>query len=378
MTCRFSVKNYVKPIFPLVCRFLSLFLVFMQIFTVNNFLAADEEKWGTLEDGEVHVFYCSHQDIGWEDSYYNCRQKRNDLIIKPVLDWISLDSNYKYCVEYSRILMDFLDLNHTYKPTVIAHTKTGNIEWGATYNCGYESLFSSEALVRQTYLGRKWIKNYLGDGCDTHCAWNVDAPVRALQAPQIYKKAGIKYMMASRYKKGFFKWSSPNAHEGTDDYSMLVFSDGKYDYPWVYFPRTETGDTFSNGLFVPYGYFKKQPNETGSTRDPVPGDIDYIPEYINDYWKDVDTYNGTWYAWNDYYSGKNLSDIMLVMYMTDMGIPRQFMGSLEVQGESYLLSEYDASMTGGDPSLILSTAGQAMAAVETAANNQGVGTTFYD
>ena len=84
--------------------------------------------------------------------------------------------------------------------------KSGQIEVGGTYNCAYESLFSSEALVRQTYLGRKWLR---GLGCDTEVAWNVDPPIRSLQTPQIYKKAGIKYMMGKPLQEGFFQMEQP-------------------------------------------------------------------------------------------------------------------------------------------------------------------------
>jgi len=174
--------------------------------------SADDRDWGNLSGGNVTFFYCSHQDLGWEDSYHNCRAKRNQYMIEPVVGWAKNHSDYKYCIEYTRAAMDFQEYTQTTEgketlwPDFVNLVKSGQIEVGGTYNCGYESLFSGEGLVRQTYLGRKWLRDL---GCDTKVAWNVDPPIRALQTAQIYKKAGIEYMMDSRYKKGFFQMEQP-------------------------------------------------------------------------------------------------------------------------------------------------------------------------
>jgi alpha-mannosidase len=41
---------------------------------------------------------------------------------------------------------------------ILKYTKEGRLEWGATYNQPYESMYDGEALIRQTDLGRKLLK----------------------------------------------------------------------------------------------------------------------------------------------------------------------------------------------------------------------------
>ncbi len=37
--------------------------------------SADERDWGNLTNGNIYLFYCSHQDLGWENSYFQCKKK---------------------------------------------------------------------------------------------------------------------------------------------------------------------------------------------------------------------------------------------------------------------------------------------------------------
>jgi len=153
--------------------------------------SAAERDWGNLTNGNIYFFYCSHQDLGWEGSYHDSKDKRNKFMIEPVVEWAKDHRNYKYCIEYTRSVMDFQEYTQTTPGKAslwgdfVNLVKSGQIEVGGTYNCGYESLFSGEGLVRQTYLGRKWLRDL---GCDTEVAWNVDPPVRSLQTAQIYKR----------------------------------------------------------------------------------------------------------------------------------------------------------------------------------------------
>jgi len=257
--------------------------------------SAAERDWGNLTNGNIYFFYCSHQDLGWEGSYYDCKKKRNQDMIEPVVEWAKDHSDYKYCIEYTRSVMDFQEYTQTTPGKAslwgdfVNLVKSGQIEVGGTYNCGYESLFSGEGLVRQTYLGRKWLRDL---GCDTEVAWNVDPPVRSLQTAQIYKKAGIKYMMDSRYKKGFFKWKSPNVHDGSNDYSILVYSQGDYGYTWSGFLREAANDPYHSNLLEPWlGYhgilypYSFNGKDHSDNNHPVATSVeDYILDYANHYW----------------------------------------------------------------------------------------------
>jgi alpha-mannosidase len=376
-------------------RFIIGALGFCLILFAGLNTSADDRDWGNLTNGDVYFFYCSHQDLGWEGSYHYCKNMRNQHMIEPVVGWAKNNSDYKYCIEYTRAAMDFQEYTQTTegKETLwqdfVNLVKSGQIEVGGTYNCGYESLFSGEGLVRQTYLGRKWLR---GLGCDTEVAWNVDPPIRSLQTAQIYKKAGIKYMMDSCYKKGFFKWKSPNVHDGSDDCSIIVYAQGHYGYPWGGFIRNAEGDPYPSdskyyGVLYPYSYYWDFPD----SNHPDPNSIDYVLDYAQLYWtrndpgqwpNDADnTRPWAWQAWDNYYkdfnfsgSGSELTGILPFYYSTDMGMPRSYIASPDPDKpyHSTLLADWADKKTANDPSLHLVTGKEALDAVVAAAQDQGV------
>ena len=109
--------------------------------------------WGALTDGTIHVMLSSHQDLGWENSIPWCNDRRSEKIIKPVLTWMGqTDSDYRYTFEYVYALMHYLDTYPDALETVREYTSSGRFQWGAAYIDFYESLYSSEAVVRQFYL----------------------------------------------------------------------------------------------------------------------------------------------------------------------------------------------------------------------------------
>jgi len=367
--------------------------------------SADERDWGNLTNGDIYLFYCSHQDLGWENSYFQCKKKRNTKIIEPVIGWAKNTSSqkrgYKYCIEYTRAAMDFQEYTQTTPgksslwDDFVNLVKTDKIEVGGTYNCTYESMFSGEALVRETYLGRKWLKEL---GCDTKVAWNVDPPIRALQTAQIYKKAGIEYMMDSRYKKGFFKWKSPNVHAGADDYSIIVYSQGDYGYYWAGVIRDVVGDPYQSindpndpgypgyyGAFYPYQFNRK---EADDTIYPALADITYSLGYACDYWKGNDRnqwpnnwdndYPWVWQAWDDYYTnfgdtGSALTGIFPLYSTIDMGMPRCYIAYPDAEHyNSTLLDDWANKKTADDPALHLVIGREALDALVAAADTQGV------
>ena len=361
--------------------------------------SAAERDWGNLTNGNIYFFYCSHQDLGWEGSYYDCKKKRNQDMIEPVVEWAKDHSDYKYCIEYTRSVMDFQEYTQTTPGKAslwgdfVNLVKSGQIEVGGTYNCGYESLFSGEGLVRQTYLGRKWLRDL---GCDTEVAWNVDPPVRSLQTAQIYKKAGIKYMMDSRYKKGFFKWKSPNVHDGSNDYSILVYSQGDYGYTWSGFLREAANDPYHSNLLEPWlGYhgilypYSFNGKDHSDNNHPVATSVeDYILDYANHYWlwndkgqwpnNSDNACPWAWQAWDDYYehfggSSNPLVGIFPLYYSTDMGMPRSYIAfpSPDKPYKSTFLTDWADNKTADDPSLHLVTGKEALDTLVAAAQSQG-------
>lgn len=188
--------------------------------------------WGFFNKGKVHVICSSHQDIAWMNTPDSCRHERVFDIVLPALDLIEEKPQFKFEMEQSLNLMETLEEAPESRQRIIDAYKSGNFSWGATLTQPYEGLESGEQLVRQTYFGRKWIKDHL-PGMDAKVAYNIDVPGRSLQIPQILHKAGIEYLFVSRMKEGFYNWYSP------DGSKILTYSPGNYGWSLLVYKYLE-------------------------------------------------------------------------------------------------------------------------------------------
>ena len=171
--------------------------------------------------GRLHIISSSHQDIAWMDSPEKCIAFRDTNCITPALAMMAKDPAYSFTMENMLNLMEYLERHPERAEEVKRLTREGRFEWGATFNQPYESLLSGEQLVREAYLGRLWLKRTI-PGADARVYFNPDVPGRAAQMPQILAKAGIPYLVMSRYHEGFYRWASP------DGSSVLAYSPGHY------------------------------------------------------------------------------------------------------------------------------------------------------
>ena len=171
--------------------------------------------------GRLHIISSSHQDIAWMDSPEKCMEFRDKNVITPALALLAKDPGYAFTMENMLNLKEYLVRHPERRDEVVSYTKEGRMEWGATFNQPYESLLSGEQLVRETYFGRRWLKRTF-PGTDARVYFNPDVPGRSMQMPQILAKAGIPYMVMSRYHEGYYRWASP---DGT---SVLAYSPGHY------------------------------------------------------------------------------------------------------------------------------------------------------
>ena len=175
-----------------------------------------------FKNGTVSFLNSSHQDIAWMDSIVACEVWRDENMITPALALMKSNPDYCFSVEDALSLREYLARHPDRYDEILKYTKEGRLEWGATYNMPYESMYDGEALIRETYLGRKWLKKTL-PGCDFLTAWNEDVPGKALQMSQILSKAGVKYLVISRQEAGIYRWYSP------DSSNVLMFTPGHYD-----------------------------------------------------------------------------------------------------------------------------------------------------
>ncbi len=198
--------------------------------TYKTFIPSD---WGYFKNGTIHIIQSSHQDIAWMDTPDFCRRDRINNIILPALDIMKKNPDFKFEMEQTLNLMEFLDEHPDRKDELIKLYKEGRFGWGATFNQPYEGLSSGEQLVRQAYYGRKWIRENL-PGCDDVVANNIDVPGRSWQMPQILAKCGIPNLFISRMGEGLYDWYSP------DGSKVLTFTPGNYGWAsliWKFFDK---------------------------------------------------------------------------------------------------------------------------------------------
>ncbi|MDR0815402.1 MAG: glycosyl hydrolase-related protein [Bacteroidales bacterium] len=175
-----------------------------------------------FKGGNLYILNSSHQDIAWMDAPEVCIRFRDENMITPALKRMAESKDFCFDVEDALSLREYLERHPDRYNDILKYTLEGRLSWGATNKQPYQSMYDGEALIRQVYFGRKWLKKTL-PGCDFRTAWNEDVPGMALQFPQILAKAGIPYYQFSRHQPGFYKWFSP------DGSFVLGWTVGQYD-----------------------------------------------------------------------------------------------------------------------------------------------------
>lgn len=160
-------------------------------------------------DGKVRVISSSHNDIAFLDTPLATIIFRNKNVIKKAIAMIEEDPEFRHTIENSLYLKDFILLNTKDKERLSSVMRDNKLACGATYTQLYETTVSSEGLVRQYYLGKRWLEKEF-PGFETKTTWNQDVPARTMQSAQIMKKCGVDYLFVSRMNAGFFKWFSPD------------------------------------------------------------------------------------------------------------------------------------------------------------------------
>ncbi len=179
-------------------------------------------SWNYFANGTIDIISSSHQDIAWMNTPDSCRAERIEKIIVPAMRIMDRDTAFRFGMEQTLNLMELVKEDPAYAEQAAAAYQRGQFGWGATFNQPYEGMESGEQLVRQLYLGRKWMKDYFKGRIDARTAFNVDVPARTPQFPQILARGGVKHLFISRFKEGFFNWYSP------DGSKIFTYSPGNY------------------------------------------------------------------------------------------------------------------------------------------------------
>jgi alpha-mannosidase len=186
--------------------------------SVENILLLSKSK---LAEGEILLMNSSHQDIAWMDLLEKCIIERDTMLMTPLLKAASADPNYRFDIEDVLMIKEYIGRHPEAKAQIIMMLKDGRLSCGSSYQMPYEELYSGESLIRQFYLGARWVKENL-EGYFPDTYWNPDVPGRTLQMAQIMSKSGTKNLVFSRQDKGVYKWFSP------DGSFVYAYSSGQY------------------------------------------------------------------------------------------------------------------------------------------------------
>lgn len=169
-------------------------------------------------DGGTFNWLCTnHNDLGWLDTQAVTADYRSAELILPALKLIAEHPDFRYSMECVEYLKEFL-VRHPEKRQEMAEVMTAKkFTWGASYVENLEVHVGPEKLVRQFYLGRRWLKENF-PGADTRVYFKTDPPGMTYQMPQILRRAGVKYIIQGRFPWGFYIW------EGLDGTRIPMFA----------------------------------------------------------------------------------------------------------------------------------------------------------
>lgn len=221
-----------------------------------------------VSNGKIFLMNSSHQDIAWMDSPEKCVLERDTMLLSPLFTLLRKEKAYRFDVEDALMIKEFVGRHPDKKELVGEMLRNGQISCGATFTQPYEEMYSGEALARQFYFGAKWLKDEFGYTATVY--WNEDVPGRTLQMMQMMRKAGVPYLMLSRFEKGFYHWYSP------DGSFVTMFSPGHYGEA---FPRLQKKFTTAADYLAAnsLSWAESYPGEHRSPVIPLLSDRDMSP-----------------------------------------------------------------------------------------------------
>ena len=170
-----------------------------------------------FDGGTFDVLTTNHNDLGWLDTQKVTADYRSAELILPAMEILKKYPDFRYSMESVIYLIEFLERHPEKRQEMAQLMRERKFVWGASYVQNLEGHVGPEKLVRQFYLGRRWLrKNF--PGCDTIHYCKTDPPTMTWQMPQILRKAGVKYVLQGRFPWGFYNW------EGPDGSRIFVFA----------------------------------------------------------------------------------------------------------------------------------------------------------
>ena len=112
-----------------------------------------------FDGGSFDFFTTNHNDLGWLDTQQVTADYRSAELILPAMDLLKKYPEFRYSMECVAYLQEFLDRHPERREEMAQLMREKRFVWGASYVENLEVHVGAEKLVRQFYLGRRWLKN---------------------------------------------------------------------------------------------------------------------------------------------------------------------------------------------------------------------------
>lgn len=179
----------------------------------------------SLRNSQVHLIEVSHSDIFWlgsqDDIEIDSRNINASLALmkaNPLFVW------QHECILFFRVYVEMYGPEA--EAILISKIAEGKFDIGGTFSEGFESTMVNEVLARQMYVGRKWFLNRYPGIDSAVVAFHQDGPLRAIQMPQVYAKAGMRYMKPSRLAEDIVVWKGLDGEAGLLSFPQWQYCEG--------------------------------------------------------------------------------------------------------------------------------------------------------
>jgi alpha-mannosidase len=156
-----------------------------------------KRKSKNLKKDIIYLTPHTHYDATWiftkEDYFYI----NIDLILKKVINLLDKDKNYRFLIEQAYLLEEVERRYPELFRKIKKYVKNKKIEIvDGEYLMADTMLPQGETLVREILIGKSYIKKKFG--VEVPVMWQADSFGLNSQLPQIYRKAGYKYVAFRR------------------------------------------------------------------------------------------------------------------------------------------------------------------------------------
>jgi alpha-mannosidase len=174
----------------------------------------------------------THADLCWPEIPDYCIDTCM-ACIDDIIKFQGQEPGFKFSMEHAFYLRQYLMRHPEASGHIINLIKRGHFECGAFYLGPTELTAGGESLIRELYLGKRWLKEKFD--IDARVAWNVDCPGHTQQLPQILEQADVPYFVIWKEFNSFehdysgysgpclFRWVAPDGSE-----VVTAFTPGGY------------------------------------------------------------------------------------------------------------------------------------------------------